>query len=281
MHIKFGISESSNFTIYIDTDTEVTDGVVFSNSTKSQNHSYIFDFGFNAEITHYMNITTCDTAGNCNTTAQSNFPTPARICGGWSQYGIYDSIINLSKIQNQSGADLVYFWNATNQNWVFFTAGLSTNGGVDVGIGTHYPVVHLFENTNSTWYRNTTKPLDFYHYNVSSVSNFVSILTDYDFGNLSWSFGNTSKNFPSFINESATNAIKFGPFNITSFAGYNNSKQGYVNHIFNFTWANATLLEPCPLRTDTGTCMETFLVASDFNVTWNGTAILRNWTIAK
>ena len=71
----------------------------------------------------------------------------------------------------------------------------------------------------------------------------------------------------------------YGPFNITYFAGYNNSVQDYVSHIFNFTWSNATFLEPCPTRDFPITCMETAWVASGFNVSWNGTAIYANWTI--
>jgi len=73
---------------------------------------------------------------------------------------------------------------------------------------------------------------------------------------------------------------KFGPFNFSFFAGYNNSIQDYVSHIFNFTFANATIIEPCPNRNFPVTCMEAIWVASDFNVTWNGTGIDANWTKA-
>ncbi len=174
-------------------------------------------------------------------------------------------------LQNQSGADLVYIWNSTPQEWFFKTAGLSSNDAVVVGKTTNFHVVHLFENTNSTWYRNTTNN-GIYDYNVTSVNNFISIPIDYTFGNLTESFMNRSKNFPSLIST-------FGPFNLSFFAGYNNSIQDYVSHVFNSTWANDTLLEPCPNRVNIVTCMETAWVASDFNVTWNGTAIKGNWTI--
>ena len=220
------------------------------------------------------------------------FDTPARVCSDWTQYAIYDSKINLSTLQNQTGADLVYVWNASSQNWVFFTAGLTSNGGLTVGKSTIFHAVHLFENTNSTWFRNVTNPGN-YNYNLTSVSNWVSISTHLNFGNLSYTFQNASGttgtensgHYPSVINltsgdnrNGGTNGTKFGPFNITFFAGYNNSKQDYVSHLFNFTWANLTILEPCPTRVNKDTCMEVLWVATSFNVTWNGTTIYANFT---
>ncbi len=277
--INWTANETVNFTFFIDTDTDVSDGIIFTNTTFSTNHSVSFDFDYNAEILHYFNISVCDQAGNCNSpTSQRQFMTPARVCTGWSQYAIYDDDINLSDLQNQTGADLVYVWNATNQNWVFFAAGLSSNGWVDVGKLTNMHVVHLFENTNSTWFRNIVNP-GFYDYNVTSVNNFISVPIAYTFGNLTESFMNESKDFPVIINRSATDNIEFGPFNITAFAGYNNSAQNYVNHIYNFTWRNDTILEPAPNRNFPATIMETFWVASNFNITWNGTQAVRNWTI--
>ena len=279
-NITFTTSELTNASLAYDTDINVADGTnVVSSPTKTTSHGLVLDFDFNGEITHYFNITATDLAGNTvSPTTQTTFQTPARVCAGWSQYAVYDAFVNLSTIQNQSGADLVYFWNQTNQEWVFKTAGLTSNDAVNVGYKTGYHVVHLFENTNSTWLRNTTNS-GIFNYNVSSVNNFISIPSYYNFGNLTESFGNTTFRFPSFINVSANNFTLFGPFNITFFAGYNNTAQDYVSHIFNFTWANVTILEPCPNRAFKETCMETFWVASDFNVTWNGTAIERNWTI--
>ena len=275
--INWDTNESTNYTFYIDTDVEVTDGEIFSNSTRSFNHSLNFDFGFNIEVTHYINITSCDAAGNCNNSEQVTFDTPASVCNGWNQYAVYDSIINLSVLQNQTGADLVYFWNATNQNWVAFTAGLSTNENVQMGRGTAYHVAHLFENTNDTWFRNNTNT-GFYEYNLTVGSNWISIPSDYTFGNLTISFMNQSDTenfFPSQVNDTVA---EFFVFNISFFAGFNNSKQDYVNHLFNFTWANATILEPCTNRNFPTTCMEVAWVGSGFDITWNGTSISRNWT---
>ena len=68
----------------------------------------------------------------------------------------------------------------------------------------------------------------------------------------------------------AANNPLYGPFNITFFAAYNNSAQRWVNHVFNTTWNNNTRLDP--------TKLEAFWVYSDYNVTWNGTAVDVNWT---
>ena len=282
-NITFTTSELTNSTLTYDTDTDLSDGtVVVSSSTKTTSHGLVLDFDYNGEITYYFNITTTDVAGNDNrTNGQTIFQTPARVCAGWSQYAVYDSLINLSVIQNQSGADLVYFWNATNQDWVFKTAGLSTNDGVDVGFKTDYHVVHLFEDTNSTWYRNTSNS-GVFDYNVTSVNNFINVPIDYTFGNLTESFMNGTVGFPTHISNFTGGSVPNGTFiviNLTSFSGYNNSIQDYVNHIFNFTWSNSTLLEPCPDRNNKDTCMETFWVASAFNVTWSGVQVTGNWSI--
>ncbi len=284
-NILFETNESANYTFYIDTDTEVTDGEIFTGSEFEVNHSVEFDFGENTEVLHYFNITTCDVAGNCNTTGQMTFLTPASVCGGWSQYAIYHNEQSLLEIQNQSGADLVYFWNGTDQNWIFKTAGLSTNDNVIMGRDTDYHVAHLFENTNSTWFRNISNQ-GHYNFNLSEGNNFIALPGFYNFGNLTESFMNTSRQFPSFINQSSSDfnggsaGIDFGPFNVSYFAGYNNTLQDYVNHVFNFTWANATFLQPCLDRTENPTCMETAWLASGFNMTWNGTQIYTNWTKA-
>ncbi len=281
-NITFTVNELVNYTFYYDTDTEVADGTIVSSSTKSLTHGAVLDFNANAEIINYFNISVTDAAGNTNTSGeivgQTAYSTPASVCSGWSQYAVYDGLINLSDIENQTGADLVYFWNATNQEWVFKTRGLSSNGGVDVGRRTAYQVVHLFENTNDTWFRNTTNDGG-YFYNVTSTNNFVSLPRLYNFGNLTESFMNSSKEFPSQLNNTHTGIQIFGPFNISSISGYNNSAQDYVNHIFNFTWSNATFLEPCPDRDFSVTCMETAWVASGFNVSLNATFVYSNWTI--
>ncbi len=275
--LNWTTNEAANFTVFIDTDSENTNGDILTNSTKlAGGHSTVFNYDFDSEIRHFINITACDAAGNCNSSGQSTFDTPANVCAGWSQYSVYDAAISLDTLQNQSGADLVYFWNATNQDWVFLAAGLSTNANVEIGWRTPYHVVHLFENTFSTWFRNTTNN-GIYSYNVTVGSNWISIPEDYTFGNLTESFMNGTVQFPSQIgNGSAATTVVF---NITNFAGYNNTLQDYVSHIFNFTQVNTTLLEPCPNRVTSDTCLEAVWVGSAFNLTWNGTGIDANWTI--
>jgi len=183
-NITWTTNENANHTFRYDTDSVVSDGTVIIDSTSQTSHSALLDFDLNREITHTFNISVTDIAGNENST-QVTFQTPASVCAGWSQYGVYDALINLSLIQNQSGADLVYFWNASAQDWVFHTAGLSANGGVDMGKKTGYNVVHLFEDTNSTWYRNTTND-GVYRYNVSVSNNFVNVPIFYSFGNYTY-----------------------------------------------------------------------------------------------
>ncbi len=286
-NITFTTSELANATLTFDTDSDTSDGTVVTDSTKKTSHGLVLDFNFNGEITHFFNITVTDVAGNTNVTVVDGtgtsgvFQTPARVCAGWTQWAVYDSTINLSTIQNQSGADLVYTWNATNQDWVFYTAGLTTNEGVDIGFSTDYHVAHLFENTNSTWFRNTTNN-GVYHYNVSISNNWVSVPNLYNFGNFTESFMNGTVQFPtSLTNGTHAPLINNGTslvFNITNFAGYNNSLQDYSSHIFNFTQVNITFLEPCPNRDFAVTCMEAVWIGSGFNVTWNTTNILGNWT---
>ncbi len=282
-NITFTTDEDANHTVFFDTDTDTSDGIAVAEGSDSTAHGAVLDFDLSAEVTWYFNITACDLAGNCNNTIPlTTFITPARVCTGWTQYAVYDELINLSVIQNQSGADLVYFWNATAQDWVFYTAGLTSNGNVDVGWNTSYHVVHLFENTNSTWHRNRIN-LGVYNYNVSVINNFVSIPKLYTFGNFTESFMNSSGVLPSTIknitgDNTVPNGTTYGPWNMTFLAGWNNSRQDYVNHIFNFTWANETMLEPCPGRINIPTCMEVAWVASDYNVTWNGSEVYTNWT---
>ncbi len=282
-NITFTTNEDANHTVYFDTDTDTSDGILVTSGQNVTDHGAVLDFDLSAEVTWYFNITACDLATNCNTTVgQITFITPARVCAGWTQYAVYDELINLSIIQNQSSADLVYFWNATAQDWVYFTAGLTSNAKVQVGWNTSYHVVHLFENTNATWHRNRIN-LGVYNYNVSVINNFVSIPKLYTFGNFTESFMNSSGVLPSTIknitgDNTVPNGTTYGPWNMTFFAGWNNSNQDYVNHIFNFTWANSTFLEPCPGRIYVPTCMEVAWVASDYNVTWNGSEVYTNWT---
>ncbi len=286
INITFNTTEIANFTFYYDTDTDTSDGSSVSSTVAGIEHHAILDFNFNGDIIYYFNITITDRAGNTNiSTGLNTIRAPARVCEGWSQYSVYDAYINLSYIENQTGADLVYFWNQSNQEWVAKTRGLSANGNTVMGWSTPYNVVHLFEDTNSTWARNTTNPGE-YNFNLSQISNFIAIPKVYSFGNLTLSFMNTSIGiFPLTINlttgennNGGTNGTKFGPFNITFFAGYNNSKQDYVNHLFNFTWSNESILSPCPDRVQKITCMETAWVATDYNVSWNGTQIYANWS---
>lgn len=277
INLTWDTNESTNFTILIGTNSENM-STSYSNSSKQFNNSYILNFGLEGERTFFFNITSCDAANNCNNSAQYQFIVPARVCTGWNYYSIYDAAINFSTLQNQSGADLLYVWNSTRQSWVFMTNGLSTSINTIVGKTTHYHAILLFENTNSTWRRNLTNP-GYYEYNITAGDNFVSIPTDYTFGNLTESFMNASRIYPSTIgNITGDNNVPldsiYGPWNITNFAGFNNSNQKWVSHLFNFTWANLTVLSPTPATSK----IEVTWFYSDYNVTWNGTEVYGNWT---
>lgn len=271
--ITFTTDESANYTFTYDTDTVPNDGTQVDENSFDTSHAATIDFDSNVETQYYFNISACDSSGNCGIVAGAkSFEAPQSICTGWSQLAVYDTSINMSELQNQSGAELVYVWNATSQAWITFTAGLTTNEEQLLGSQTGLNVVHLFEETNSTWFR-TKSNSGYYHYNVTGTSNFIRVPTDYTLGNLTESFMNGTIQFPSGT-PTGTPLI----FNITAFAAYNNTAHDYVNHVFNFSWANATEVKPCIGSGTKDTCMETVWVGSDFNVSWNGTAVFNNWT---
>lgn len=70
---------SSSATIYVNTNEEtnisIDYGSQISNSTYSQNHSFLLE-GLSASTSYNYNISSCDRAGNCNTT-NSSFSTSA------------------------------------------------------------------------------------------------------------------------------------------------------------------------------------------------------------
>jgi len=273
LNVTWNTNESTNYTFYFGSDANTVNS--YTNGNLTTNHSHIVNFGFDAERDYFFNITSCDVGGNCNKSEQFRITMPQRVCTGWNYYSIYDSRINLSTLQNQSSANLVYVWNTTKQNWVFFTAGTTSAQGVQVGSATPYRVVALYRNTNSTWRRNITTKFGFYLYNITSGENYIAIPEDYHFGNLSESFMNSSRDYPSTVsNESITNNTLYGPFNITIMSGWNMSKQDWINHVHNFSYANLTVLSQNPAVSR----IELIWVPSDFNVSWNGTAIDRNWS---
>ena len=272
LNITWSTNETTNFTIYYGTTPNVT--TTYINNSAQVNQSYIINFGLDSEVTYYFNITSCDRANNCNNSEQFSIDMPARICTGWNYYGIYDSIINLSTIQNQSGADYVYFWNQTKQNWVSMVAGLSSSSANQIGKRRDAHVVLLYENTNSTWRRNVSNA-GYYQYNITSGDNFVNLPIDFTVGNFTESLLNNSREFPSTIGNETNggiinNGTIYGPWNITYMAFYNNSNNRWISHVWNFTYTNMTQVKPFGI--------ETAWFYSDYNLTWNGTGIVGNWT---
>lgn len=281
--ITWTTSESTNTTLYFDTDTDVSDGTSYVDTSTGTTHNYTLNFGKNTEQTYYVNITSCDAANTCSASKQHSFKSPANIYGGWNLYSVYDATINISEVVTNSSADIGYIWNQTDQSWVTHTAGTAANGGTLVGTTQKYRSVWLYENTNSTWFRNTTA-MSAYHYNVSAGHNFIALSKGYSMGNLTRSFYNAS------YEESGLDyfghfppKVKAGSdyiFNITAFAGFNASAQDWtIAHTFNTSWNNDSIVAPCPTRSEVATCAEVAWVWSYFNVTWNGSAVISNWSL--
>jgi parallel beta-helix repeat protein len=72
-------NEPSNSTIYYGTDLNLSDNM--TNSSFVINHSITLT-GLSASTTYYFNITSCDVAGNCNTSGYYNFTTLSAPTGG-------------------------------------------------------------------------------------------------------------------------------------------------------------------------------------------------------
>lgn len=270
-------SEESTVDVYVDTDTDTSDGDSSSNSSFESGGALSFVFGQDQARTHYVNVTRCDRAGNCNSSPQITWNSPNSVCNGWSQWTVFDSSIRLVNISAASGADSVYFFNQTSQEWVAFVSGLSANANVNVGYNTGYNVVHLSASSNSTWYR-TVANNGVVDVNLTVGNNWLPVNRLYSLGNFSESLMNGSVQFPSQMHRDADSAFVF---NFSFVAGFNNSIQDYASHLYNFSWGNASMVEPCiPGRSSFDTCMEAVWVGGNFNVTWNGYNVTSNWTKA-
>ena len=305
---NFTSDEPVDTTYFFGLITDIQSPTIFTNSSFESSPNLtltIDDFLPNTE--YYWNITACDRAGNCLDTAaasgQFNFTYPFQVIEGWNYYGIYDAKINFSVILNQTSAEFVYFWNQTNQEFVFSTAGSTANLGFEVGIsageraagGRH--VIALFEETNSTWVRNTTNS-GVYVYNFTSGDNFIKLPTDFTFGNLSLTFLNTTfqdgigeddYNFGVEESTTPTNAsqdvsdpedVQVGgvKYNITDlfFSAFNLTARTWEPfYIYNLSIDNNTILTPLAAGVNN---FEVVWIFSEQNITWNTTNIIGNWT---
>lgn len=215
-----------------------------------QTHGALLDFGLNVETSYNFNVTSCDQAGNCNVSAYST-TTPLSVCEGWSVYGILESMINLSKIATDSGAEFVYWFNQTAQDYVAYTAGATLNANITVNSSA---CVFLSEETNSTWWRNNTDTNNYNYSIYGEGDNFISVPSGFNFGNLTDSFLNSSDG-------TAISGVNSTP---DYYAIFNNSWDGnpdgvYTSHLRNTTYNNLTAF-------NRNTCFWTYGVN---NVTWD------------
>ena len=200
--------------------------------SKEQHLEAIFDGSY--ETTIYFNITACDQAGNCNTTRPETILTsPAPLCSGWSIYSVHETSINLSDIYIETGVEYVYWYNNTDQTWLYYAPSATTSKAINVGTtDANIGVVHLYTSTNTTWFRSAS--IDNLHrYNISDGNMYLPLYNSTSFGNLS------SVNFRNTTGGGNMSGVQF---NITYFAGYNNTDQTWVNHIFEWSTNNATKL---------------------------------------
>lgn len=300
--INFSSNEDINLTLFYGTTTAVTS--IFSNSTfatinqnGSINNQVVLN-NLEENKIYYFNITACDRAGNCNTSGttmgQFDFRFPFKLKAGWSYYGIYDGRINFSDILTDSGAEYVYYWNQTDQQWIFATAGGTSNMGFEVGssVGDHgnRHVIALYEEINSTWVRNVSNYNNSansisYKFNLTAGHNFLKMYDSRTMGKLAESMLNES------ILESGYTGMRFGlelvstgnkssnvaplTYNMTQFffAAFNNSANDWtISYTYNFTKNNATTISNISIS-------EVAWIFSPRNLTWNGTNIMYNWTI--
>jgi hypothetical protein len=285
---SFTTDELANSTVFYGTTVD-TSGASVDNSSYTLAHNVtITDFAENTVF--YWNITSCDQAGNCNTSGQSydqfDWTFPWKVYTGWTYWGLSDASISFSDILTASQTEYIYWWNQTDQSWTFATAGGATNQnflvGQDVGNNGGRQVIALYEETNSTWDRNDTQPADFYHYNFTSGDNFIAIPRSYTMGNFSLTLFNGSLEYDgkSSINpgfnynlEEIQGADGF-TYNMTDFwfSAYNRTGSSWeTDYVYNFTLNNNTAVNPLSEN-------EVLWVWSDYNVSWNGTNIYRNWT---
>lgn len=284
--INFSSNEDVNVTINYGTTTAVASSV--SNSTFASPHNIRLS-DLEENTIYYFNITVCDRAGNCNgssiTYGLFDFLFPFKLRTGWSYYGIYDSRINFSDILSASGTEYVYYWNQTKQEWIFATAGGTSNMGFEVGTvaGNHgnRHVVALYEETNSTWARNVST-ITSYVINLTTGHNFLKMYDRRTIGKLTESMLNVSildtdgqMQYGSELQRVASSPNAVLTYNMTQFfyAAYNNSATDWtISYTYNFSKNNATIISNVSIS-------EVAWVFSPRNLTWNGSNIMTNWTI--
>jgi len=274
VQINWGTSEKSNASITFGNDT-VDRSSYLEVDSSFDNTNFSINITVEEGLTYYYNLTSCDRAGNCAFTTEVLTTGPhSGIYAGWNAYGIFNAQ-TMGSIFNDSGADFVYWWNNTAQSW---TNSLGTGSNADFTLQGGQ-VAWLFKNTAGTWTRDVNDPTNAFEVNLSSGANFVSAQVDYNFTNLTNSFTNIT------VRPVGTGAIPLGwtvggsadgtgtqgvdVSEVEFYSFFNNSDQRYTSYFRNETFNNDTVI-PKGFAIFVGTTL---------NITWNGSAIVSNWTI--
>ncbi|KKM81146.1 hypothetical protein LCGC14_1332760 [marine sediment metagenome] len=203
--------------------------------------------------------------------------SPVGTCTGWSIWSIYDYRINLANVSEDSGADFIYLWNNTGQEWIAYTSADTSKGSHNLQIG---DAVHLYENTNNTWFRNNSGTPS-YFVNITGGHVYFGLYNEFSFGNISHglflntSGGNvTSNGSAAYLGDDSVGGLEF---QIDFLSSYNNSGHFYVDAVYQWTWNNDTILGKSYRNG-----LDTLWAWSGYNLTINVThrgAIIGNWSI--
>ena len=202
------------------TDTYTTNGTYrLHNITFDQDTEQIYEY----------NLTMTDLAGNVNASSGlSNLTTPLGVCTGWSLYSLWNDRTFGNLETDIIVTDYIYYWNQSNQSWVFKLNGTATNENITLFPG---GAVWLYSSIDGLWYRDTTST--HFEYNISNGHNYMGLApyNNYTFGNVS---------FRSMRNDTAGLKIDAYTFLFEDFASWNNTGKNWESYFYNFTWNNVT-----------------------------------------
>lgn len=283
--IEWNTSEAANNTvIYGNSAGQLNfDNRSGNGNTFTRTQSVIITTPVNVTSVFY-NVSSCDHAGNCNNTlvplsnpARYNI-TPTPIYAGWNALMNFEPTTDMGLVANQSNADFVYKWNESSQAWLAHTRLGSANAQTSLKYG---EVFWLFRSANYSYARNATRRGEpqAMQVNITTGINFVGVIREFTFQNLSATFRNATGGSLTAINATIDNATYLGTVGgvanldiskeqIDFFATWLNSEQKYLSYFRNSTFKNATNL----------TVGNAFVLGTTLNITWNTTGIIGNWT---
>ena len=276
--VDFAMSEEVNLSFtYGLTSTSETWKEVESDFATNQTVTLTFNESYNTDF--YANVTICDRAGNCNGTdiafTEMVFPSPIGLCTGWTYWSIYDGRISLINLSEGSGADYVYWWNNSGRSWTYYSSASTGQGTHNLKQG---DVVHFYESTNTTYFRNVSGSPDYFR-NVTAGHIYFGLYDSYTLGNISHVlFLNSSGG-----NQTTNNSYYYGAgsvgelvFRVDYLSGFNNTNHEYVNSIYTWSTNNDTAVGVGP-KNGIDTLWAYFPYNLTINFSTNGD-IMGNWT---